>query len=115
MVYTNVEDVAGHGSNGYVAHVGDVITFYIGVINTGNRPLTNIKVSDPNAKLSGPGGRGSDYGVLSSGETWNYEAKHIVTKSDIKKGKGVFKNTVTVTCKQLKKKTVTATVRIVNR
>jgi hypothetical protein len=114
LVYKDVEDIAGHGDTGYVAREGDVIKYTIGVVNTGDQDLTNIKVSDPSTILEGPFGNGSDEGVIPPGETWNYEGTHTVTKTDISKGNGLLKNTLTVIAKQISTKSATATVRIVH-
>ena len=111
----DVTDVAGQGATGYVAHAGDVIKFFVDVINDDDEDLTNIKVSDPNTIFTGPGGRGSDIGVLPPGEAWGYEGTYTVTQDDIDsngKGTGFIKNTVTVSCKQLKSKIISVVVPI---
>lgn len=71
---------------------GEIVSYSISVINTGNQPLTNITVNDPfvsNLQLV-PEPASSD-GVLNVGEVWHYTATHAVTQAEIDAG-GVIRN-----------------------
>ncbi|MHA7131971.1 DUF7507 domain-containing protein [Algoriphagus namhaensis] len=74
--------------------VGEEIDYEIILENTGNVSIRNVVVNDPTA-TSGPtlvsGDDGN--GVLDVGETWIYEATHVVTQEDLDAGE--FTNTVT--------------------
>lgn len=67
------------------AHVGDTVDYVLTVVNTGDHPLTDVKVSDPGC-ASAPvletktGGDQDD--VLVPGEVWTYTCSHVVTAAD---------------------------------
>ncbi|NLV46054.1 MAG: DUF11 domain-containing protein, partial [Candidatus Hydrogenedentes bacterium] len=74
---------------------GDIIQYTILVENTGNVPLSDIVVSDPQA-TSGPTYQSGDDGddLLEPGEIWTYAASYEVTLADLQAGS--FTNTASV-------------------
>ncbi|WP_338226486.1 DUF7507 domain-containing protein, partial [Algoriphagus confluentis] len=75
--------------------LGEVLTYEIIVSNTGNVSITDVVVSDPFA-TTGPtfvSGSINDDEVLEVGETWTFEATHVITQEDLDAGN--FTNTVT--------------------
>ncbi len=59
-----VTDVDGGGSSAHANAAGDVITYQISVVNTGNTSLTGISVNDPLlGSLSGPTGDSTNVGT----------------------------------------------------
>src|SRR5690606_11577097 len=68
--------------------VGDVITYQLTLVNTGNAPLYNSQVTDAGA-TSGPTYQSGDVantGVLDAGETWTYTATYQITQADLNSG-----------------------------
>ncbi|MBL8392461.1 MAG: DUF11 domain-containing protein, partial [Candidatus Accumulibacter sp.] len=67
---------------------GEVISYTIGVQNTGNQTLTGVTVSDPFiSNLTRVADTvGDDDNLLEVGETWAYTASHVVTQAEIDAG-----------------------------
>jgi len=72
--------------------VGDVITYQLTIVNSGNVTLQNIVVSDTNASING----NSLITTLSPGEVVVIEAEHNVTQDDINTGYVVNSATASV-------------------
>ncbi|MGF1923044.1 MAG: DUF7507 domain-containing protein [Bacteroidia bacterium] len=85
-------------------NVGDRINYTFNVTNTGNVTLTNVMVTDNNAVVTG--GPIASLAVGASNNT-EFTAYHVLTQADINNG-GVY-NVATVTAKDPKDKTITAT------
>ncbi len=69
----------------YSAHtfiVGDVITYQLTVINSGNVSLTNINISDANATITA----GTPIASLAPGDQAVVSATHVITQDDINLG-----------------------------
>ncbi len=67
--------------------VGDVVNYTIEVRNTGNTPLTGVKVSDElldNEEFVS--GDTNENGKLDVGEIWIYKGSYIVTEADVEEG-----------------------------
>ncbi len=74
-------DTAG---NGLLDEAGDVINYEVQVINDGNRPLTDITLSDPLiANLTYVSGDIGDDSILGVGEIWLYEGSYTITQGDL--------------------------------
>ncbi|MBT8223657.1 MAG: DUF11 domain-containing protein, partial [Eudoraea sp.] len=69
---------------------GEIVTYTLTVINTGNLILQNLVVTDPNAVITG----GTPISVLNPGESAEVTAEHQITLQDLERG--VFINTATV-------------------
>ncbi|WP_162142723.1 DUF7507 domain-containing protein, partial [Algoriphagus marincola] len=68
--------------------VGDTIVYQMGLQNTGNVTISNVKVEDPTV-TSGPtlsSGDTNSNGLLDVGESWTYNAIYIVNQDDIDAG-----------------------------
>ncbi|MCC4771936.1 internalin, partial [Methanosarcina sp. DH2] len=79
-----VTDVDCRGPTASVTEAGDVITYRITVVNTGNIDLTNVAVTDPLIKtLNGPVESKNVNGILDVGEIWTYTGSYKVTQGDI--------------------------------
>jgi gliding motility-associated-like protein/uncharacterized repeat protein (TIGR01451 family) len=68
--------------------VGDTIVYQMGLQNTGNVTISNVKVEDPTV-TSGPtlsSGDTNSNGLLDVGESWTYNAIYIVNQNDIDAG-----------------------------
>ena len=91
-----VQKIQATGSNAntgqYPSAVGQVLTYGIGVTNTGNVNLTNVVVTDPNADLgslvcASPFEAAPVGGVsLSAGQNISCTASHTVTAADLTSG-----------------------------
>ncbi|MDQ1252134.1 MAG: hypothetical protein QG646_1249 [Euryarchaeota archaeon] len=90
----------------------DVIRYRIVVENEGNADLTNITVSDPDVKISGPIGDDIDPDVLNLGEVWVYTGNYSVTRADMENESGNISNTATVSCNELPEKSSTVNIPI---
>ncbi|MFC2078072.1 hypothetical protein ACFLTM_04615, partial [Candidatus Bipolaricaulota bacterium] len=105
----SVTDVGGDGPGGSIDAAGDIVSYEIVVINTGNQPLTGVSVSDPllegaNGTLVGPTESMSSDGVLEVGETWTYAGTYTAQQADLDNdggGDSDIDNTATVTCNEL--------------
>jgi uncharacterized repeat protein (TIGR01451 family) len=79
-----VDSITGGTQDGKADSAGDVINYLISITNSGNVPLTNVTLTDPNATnityLSGDTGNDQ---VLGVGEVWIYSAKHTVTQAEL--------------------------------
>jgi hypothetical protein len=88
------------------AKVGDTITYTLEVFTPVDRPLHNVKVSDPKCdnepKLQSKAGGDND-NLLEIGEVWRYTCNHKVTNADV----GVLKNTSDVSGRDERDKKVT--------
>ena len=69
---------------------GEIVTYTLTVINTGNLILENLVVTDPNAVITS----GSPIASLNPGESAEVTAEHQITIQDV--DSGVFINTATV-------------------
>ncbi|AAM31034.1 hypothetical protein MM_1338 [Methanosarcina mazei Go1] len=79
-----VTDVDCRGPTASVTEAGDVITYRITVVNTGNIDLTNVAVIDPLIKtLRGPVESKNVNGILDVGEIWTYTGSYKVTQEDM--------------------------------
>ena len=100
-----VTDVDCRGPNAGVEEAGDVITYSIVVVNTGNVDLTNVIVTDTLIKnIKGPVESKNADGILNVGEKWTYTGKYTVTQEDMDtdgRCDGYIDNTATVDCDQL--------------
>ncbi len=77
--------------------VGDVLTYSLSLVNTGDVSISAVNLTDPLAS-TGPTYQSGDTdtdNVLDVGETWIYTATHNVTQADINAGS--FLNTATAT------------------
>jgi len=72
--------------------VGDVIYYDIVVENTGNVPLTNITITDPNATITSS----NTIAFLDVDDTATITAEYVVTLADINNGS--YTNSATATC-----------------
>ncbi|MHB8862020.1 MAG: beta strand repeat-containing protein [Pirellulaceae bacterium] len=90
-----IDTGAGTGPN---AGIGSTATFTYSVTNTGNIPLTNIVITDDNGTAGSPAddftptrisGDTDGDNQLDVGETWLYQATHVVTA-------GAYSNSATV-------------------
>jgi uncharacterized repeat protein (TIGR01451 family) len=70
---------------------GEVISYTIGVQNTGNQTLTGVTVSDPFisnlTRIADT--TGDNDNLLEVGETWAYTASHTVTQAEIDSGNNI--------------------------
>ena len=73
-------------------HVGDIITYQITVINTGNVTLQNITITDNNADIIS----GNPIASLDPGSSDNIIANHTITQADI--DAGFVSNQAVATC-----------------
>jgi uncharacterized repeat protein (TIGR01451 family) len=68
-----------------LAHLGDVVTYELTVVNSGDVGLTGVLPSDPKCssapQLKSKAGGNQD-AVLELGETWTYTCTHTVTAAD---------------------------------
>jgi len=100
-----ITDINCVGSQVSVKEAGDVITYRIAVINTGDVDLTNVTVKDPLIEtLTGPAESKDTDGILDVGETWTYTGKYTVTQEDIDTNggcDGYIDNVAMVNCDQL--------------
>ncbi|MEA3077665.1 MAG: hypothetical protein QOF60_2573 [Actinomycetota bacterium] len=68
-----------------LGHVGDVVTYELTVVNSGDIGLTNVVPSDPKCsaapQLKSKTGGNQD-AVLDLGETWTYTCTHTITAAD---------------------------------
>jgi uncharacterized repeat protein (TIGR01451 family) len=89
-----VKDASVPGNTADVA--GEVISYTIGVQNTGNQTLTGVTVSDPFisnlTRIADT--TGDNDNLLEVGETWAYTASHTVTQAEIDSGNNIV-NTAT--------------------
>ncbi|MGB4847852.1 MAG: hypothetical protein WBP41_08035 [Saprospiraceae bacterium] len=77
--------------------VGDILTYKLTLVNTGDVSIRSVNISDPLA-TTGPTYQSGDTdtdNVLDVGETWIYAATHTVTQANIDAGS--FTNTATAT------------------
>jgi uncharacterized repeat protein (TIGR01451 family) len=99
-----------------VSAAGNVITYTISVINSGDAELTGISISDPLLDpLPAPSGDTDSDGWLDITETWTYTPTYIVQQSDIDSnggGDGDIDNTVTVDFAETSPQTASASVHI---
>ncbi|MGB6044471.1 MAG: hypothetical protein WBF93_15035, partial [Pirellulales bacterium] len=108
-IIKTVTDVGGDGASGLVDAAGDLITYQIVVINTGNQSVTGVSLSDPllqgaNGTLSGEIESLTNDDILEVGETWTYTGTYTVQQSDIDDnggGDGDIDNTATVSSTEL--------------
>ena len=82
-----VTDVDGNAGVNFSA-AGQIVHYELSVSNSGNTPIHDVTVSDPNAT---PGsvvlvGGDDGNGVLDPGETWVYFAEHTVIQADLDAG-----------------------------
>ena len=76
-------------------YAGEVIYYTIYVSNTGNQPLTGLRVTDPFiGELVLEDSLASADGTLDAGETWTYTGTHTVTQAEIDAGTNIV-NTAT--------------------
>ncbi len=83
--------------NSYAA-AGDLLTYSISLVNTGNVTISNVIVSDPQADAGSVRYVSGDAGIIGKlevGETWMYTASHTATLSDLNAGS--YTNTATAT------------------
>jgi uncharacterized repeat protein (TIGR01451 family) len=89
------KDASVPGNTADVA--GEVISYTIGVQNTGNQTLTGVTVSDPFisnlTRIADT--TGDNDNLLEVGETWAYTASHTVTQAEIDSGWSTIVNTAT--------------------
>ena len=95
--YTITKSVVGGSAN----QAGNVLTYEITLVNTGNVSLVGANASDPLLDpLNGPIESGTTDGVLGVGETWTYSGDYTVTQADIDSnggGDGDIDNTASAT------------------
>ncbi|MBK8492610.1 MAG: HYR domain-containing protein [Saprospirales bacterium] len=89
VLKTDALDLGGDG----ICNVGDVIYYTITVTNTGNVPISNITLSDPNA--SGLSCTPVTPITLAPGASATCTASHTITQSDI--NAGFYSNSATAT------------------
>ncbi len=101
-IHKSVIDVAGEGPAGNVTKAGDIISYQVNVTNDGNLNFTNVNVTDPLIKLTGPVESNSNDSILEAGEIWTYDGNYTVTQEDINNngttGDGFIVNNATVNC-----------------
>jgi uncharacterized repeat protein (TIGR01451 family) len=83
------KDASVPGNTADVA--GEVISYTIGVQNTGNQTLTGVTVSDPfiSNLTRVADTTGDNDNLLEVGETWAYTASHTVTQAEIDSGNNI--------------------------
>ena len=111
----SIKDIAGQGLTGKATKAGDIISYQVRVINTGNVDLTNVTLNDSLNTLASPTGDNAPLNILNTGETWTYNGSYTITQTDINsngEGNGLIKNIATVDCDQLDSKTHSAEVSI---
>lgn len=75
-------------ASGNYSQAGDILTYDIVIVNTGNVSITNVEVFDPTAS-AGPdyiSGDDNSDNILDVGESWTYEASYEVSQADVDAG-----------------------------
>ena len=62
---------------------GDTIFYTVSVTNTGNVPLTGVRVTDPMIEIMYTTGDAANPGSLDPGETWIHTGTYVLTDEDI--------------------------------
>ncbi|MDH3719090.1 MAG: hypothetical protein OES79_13310, partial [Planctomycetota bacterium] len=104
-----VTDVDGGGPMGVVDMAGDVISYHVAVVNTGNQTITAVTLDDSLVAMVGMATETDGTGVSGDGnldvdETWTWTYTYTVTQADIVNnggGDGDIDNTATVGSDQL--------------
>jgi LPXTG-site transpeptidase (sortase) family protein len=100
-----VTDVGGDGAGGSVDEAGDVISYQVEVVNTGNQILTGVTLADSLvASVGSPTESGAADGYLEIGETWTWTFTYTATQADLDDnggGDGDIDNTATVSSNEL--------------
>jgi serine-aspartate repeat-containing protein C/D/E len=108
------KDASVPGNTADVA--GEVISYTIGVQNTGNQTLTGVTVSDPFisnlTRIADT--TGDNDNLLEVGETWAYTASHTVTQAEIDAGVPIV-NTATADSNETGPDTDDASIPVVQK
>ncbi len=100
-IIKSVTDVGGDGAGGHADEAGDVLSYQIVLLNTGNASLVGVDVSDPLlGLLTGPTESGTADEILGVTETWTYIGSYTLLQTDIEDnggGDGDIDNTASAT------------------